>query len=1677
MSLGSDRTLGLESVPVLSSIANYHKWKLAIENYLLINGCLGIIEGTDIEPFRRLTDITNGVRVSVPRTVRAGSILPTAEETVSNESLDSDDEDRWNEWRKRELKAQGAIMSKVEAGLLVDLRTLKSAYDMWLFLAQDMQLATPEHRTDVERKLRTLMLRSNPTDRDMTDHLQKFNLLWLEALDSGCAFDDATRALWFLDSLPRSDFKVMRSLYVNLPTTSKTWIELRRLYQVEVADRMRMAPQAQSQRTLEINATGLIDTSRTNYRSNNRTDRTTTPDWVKEAECHYCHKKGHLSKDCRKKQRDNAKSRTKDRKGQANSVRSNESKPTPMVDPFWATSIYEATHGTAYGNPHNIAHDEDIEPEFLIDSGASHHLTPNRALLTNIVQLEEPMAFCLANPAHQVRVYEKGEILLRLPSGQGIRIQNVHYAPHARQILSANTLIRNGWTVDLMKEQLRRGKEVITMTRRGLLNFARLGRLAHNATINATIAMGPLQIEHNRLGHIGRTRILELAQAGELRSSYDDLKKDTWRTDDCAACQERKTARLPKNDISPHGTRNCEIVHSDISGPLSPSANGAQYIVTFYDDYSKVNRVVTTLDRKWILHYLQQFVAKIERQLGEKVRFVRTDGGTEYDSTSARQWYLEKGIVHQISPRYTPELNGVAERFNRTLKEMASAMLSTASLDHSYWDFAIRYASVMLMKTSTSPAGTNAWHALTGRKPGLNKAFMFGELVYAQIPVEVRSKSQLDFDKGQLARIVGQEEGMSGWVVRFEHNGQMVVSRDVRSASEYTRPTPIAREPLPSPAPIIESVHTPTQPTIEQLPEALPGPAPASHTNEPSEAPQVEHEPSPPVEAPRIEEPAVPTDPIEPPAKTREPIARVVPEPTRTSQRIRERAQGGTLSAVTWFPQNAYYNGLASEVAMILAIQGTGKVPQTADEAMQSSDRARWIEAMERELGTIQSKGTWEETTLPHDRKAIDSRWVFAIKEDADGNIVKYKARIVAKGFSQQPGIDYEETYAPVGRMVSLRILFVIAAVHDFELHQADVEGAFLNGPLEETIFMRYPDGMRRKHGCNTLRLLRALYGLKQSARVWWIELGDELAYDGFIRLESDWGMYYKPSANGEGPIIVLAYVDDMLIAAKTRTAIARLMRRLKSKWVMTEMGEIRQILGLKVVRDRAKRTIYLSQPAYIERIAEEHNVRARSYGTPLPLRPEEMFDGSADLASATPYLKIIGSLMWIASSTRPDICYATRYLARYSAKPTVAHLEMAKRVLAYLAHTKDRAIALGGDASKQHLEGWVDADHAGCTVTRKSTTGYVFKLCDSTIQWQSRRQATVAQSTMDAEYIAAAEAAREAIWLRSLLSELGFPQTTTRLNCDNESAIQLANNPGTHARSKHIDIKYHFIREKVYERVLQLSYVRSELQDADFLTKPLPRDAHDRNCARTRLVLTSTSISTLNCISFVSHTSYDMTDNRAANAAYIIEHGIVASLADSCDGCLPALMENSTIRPARECRYLPTTDNLADTLKKCAYHTRNGHTCAVRGEDTRTGNEFRERGVVRYLRTEEELAAAQRQAASARTIAPLPRTRTVTVVNATADATTDADDDLASITEEDFVAHTNARPTIARPATARPANAHASSSRATPAPPYTPAAPTTPTVTIEACDALRRAIEALSDFEAILRRAASTSS
>ncbi|KAJ9532898.1 hypothetical protein QJQ45_011004 [Haematococcus lacustris] len=444
------------------------------------------------------------------------------------------------------------------------------------------------------------------------------------------------------------------------------------------------------------------------------------------------------------------------------------------------------------------------------------------------------------------------------------------------------------------------------------------------------------------------------------------------------------------------------------------------------------------------------------------------------------------------------------------------------------------------------------------------------------------------------------------------------------------------------------------------------------------------------------------------------------------------------------------------------------------------------------------------------------------IKRDATGAIEKFKARLVAKGFMQVSGVDVGDVYAPVSKHTTLRALLALAAARDMEVHQIDVEAAFLNGTLQpdEVIHIQEPEGFEEGSRNTVCRLQKALYGLRQAPRAWHAKLKQELEGMGFCVSESDPALFMLPRPSGT--VYLLVYVDDCLLCTEKGDfdSLDFVKQRLSSVFGIKDLGQTRWFLGMQISRNRAQGTLQLDQQQYIKELLSTYSMtEAHSKAVPMAPGTKLVKEGDALDTVHHSYSALVGSLLYLSCCTRPDIAYAVGALARHMAAPTQQHWTAAKAVLSYLKSTASQGLVFGGNDS---LQGYCDADYAGDKDTARSTTGYVFTLHGAAISWSSRLQPTVAMSTAEAEYMAASGAVKEAVWLRKLMQNLGLPGTCVNIMCDNQAALQLLNNPMASARSKHISVHHHFARERAARGEVMFTYCSTSEMVADVMTKPL---------------------------------------------------------------------------------------------------------------------------------------------------------------------------------------------------------------------------------------------------------------
>ncbi|KAK1667045.1 hypothetical protein QYE76_055204 [Lolium multiflorum] len=522
----------------------------------------------------------------------------------------------------------------------------------------------------------------------------------------------------------------------------------------------------------------------------------------------------------------------------------------------------------------------------------------------------------------------------------------------------------------------------------------------------------------------------------------------------------------------------------------------------------------------------------------------------------------------------------------------------------------------------------------------------------------------------------------------------------------------------------------------------------------------------------------------------------------------------------------------------VMIVDNNDEDPATYEEAMMSPDSNKWQEAMKSEMGSMYDNKVWTLVDLPDSRKAVENKWIFKRKTDADGNITVYKARLVAKGFRQIQGVDYDETFSPVAKLKSVRILLAIAAFFDYEIWQMDVKTAFLNGDIEEELYMVQPKGfVDPKNADKVCKLQRSIYGLKQASRSWNRRFDKVIKDFGFIQCHGEACIYKKVS--GSSVAFLILYVDDILLIGNDIELLSSVKGYLNNSFSMKDLGEASYILGIKIYRDRSRRLIGLSQSTYLDKILKKFRMDESKKGF-LPMLPGKVLSKTQGPATAEerermsqiPYASAVGSIMYAMLCTRPDIAHAVSLTSRYQSDPGMEHWTAVKNILKYLKRTKDMFLCYGGD-QELIVTSYTDASWNTDPDDSKSQSGYVFILNGAAVSWASSKQCTVAKSSTESEYIAASEASSEAVWMKRFIVELGVVPSALDpfvIYCDNMGAIANAQEPRSHKRLKHIKLRYHSIREYIEDGEVKICKVHTDLNVADPLTKALPRAKHDQH-------------------------------------------------------------------------------------------------------------------------------------------------------------------------------------------------------------------------------------------------------
>ena len=1092
-------------------------------------------------------------------------------------------------------------------------------------------------------------------------------------------------------------------------------------------------------------------------------------------------------------------------------------------------------------------------PSIIIDCGASSHFTPNRDKLSDYQELATlPIR---AADGRTFAAHGRGNMKILLPMGKNrkptnVTLTNVYYSPHlAFTLVSCTRMTRLGYKVSLKGSECtiysptNRVIGIIPETR-GLYRFGEMKTPSPLPTANAASQQMSITDFHRRMGHINQDDLRKMVKEGMIKGIDLDL---TSTLDFCKTCVAAKATRksFPKGSTAENIKAYGDKIMADVWGPAEVESIGRKkYYLLFQDRHSHEEYIYFMAKKSEAIENYKRYEAwaKVQRNV-PIIKTFGTDRGGEFNSKDFTDHLERQGTIRHLTVHDSPQSNGRVERANRTHLENARAMLIQAKMPSFLWAEAIRHSVWLRNRTYTSSLSElkTPYEIGTGIKPDLTGLLEWGSKVW------VKKLNARKLQPQALEAIfVGIDDESKGYRIYWSSHRKVSIERDVYvDKSEVLAPETVQ----------IEGENADecklANPNSSELK--------ASDENEKKSTEAQTNDQNIP------ENPSTPT-------KIPFPHEQNIPDDDQTSPRRGTRAR----KEAGFYNENRLRKAGEANLATTEDISDTGGAEHTiftdsfhelleealianpedeppVHEALKGPEKEKWLEDMGEELRQITKVETFTIVEAPSNTNIIDGKWVLRRKRDGEGKIIRWKARYVVRGFQQQFGTDFTETFAPTVRPTTLRVLLSIAAQKGATVVQADAKNAYLHGQNDtnEVFHMTVPTEYLRFHSLPSnlshlpldklaCRVWRPLYGSRQGAYRFYKFLLENLTDLGLTVSNADEALFYKFSSDGTY-LILGAATDDFTIVADSDTTANYFLDEFEKRIELVRLGQITWLLGTTVTRNLTDRTISLGQEAYIDQIATRFGLQnARSVSTPLPpgidISPGmEHISPKALLTSERKnYREIIGSLMYLSVMTRPDITYAVSVLSQQLENPSITHLEFARRVIKYLKATKNLRLVLGGDTSS--FCGYSDADWAS-NLDRHSISGFVFFLGSGAVSWSSKKQPIVTLSSTESEYVALTHAAKDVIWIQKLLHEIspiGLKHTISpsTVFCDNQSAIRLSKDSTFHARTKHIDVHFHFIHQTVIQDRIQLEYIPTFDMIGDTFTKSLSfhKFSHFRN-------------------------------------------------------------------------------------------------------------------------------------------------------------------------------------------------------------------------------------------------------
>lgn len=1289
---------------------------------------------------------------------------------------------------KKDQRALATICLNIKVHCHMHIQSVETAEAAWKSLANAFEDCGPQRRVGLMRKLMRINYDDYP---GMQEYIADIMDISQRLRDIGKPLDDDLLATIMLGGLPPRFESFELGLEGSGRNLSSDWLKNKLL-----------------QYAMKLETSGS-QTEATAFATRKRGGGAGS---FKERRCYHCNDPGHLKPQCphlkKKPQESTYQKKTQEStsQGQQTSSQKETGNKTQQSHSNKKWTFLTALHTKSTGS----------HEDWFIDSGANGHMSKRNDWMVNYRETDDNVK--VAN-SDTIKAAGAGDVSVKLKSSGELKVINeVSYVPGlSDNLLSVSAMCTKGMVAlfsDTGCKMFRKegfeydGKVVATATNHDGLYKLDLSNDEVNdpevaeqqVSVPEITQQTVFSVNHNkinlqelwhkRLGHLNGRSMNLLKNGMVVGVKYSN---DTWKP--CLPCIKGKQHRVPfKKSGARRAQEKLELIHADLCGPMSePAWDGSKYFFVLVDDFTRKIFVYFLQSKDETKAKFAEFKAMVENETKLKIQTVRTDGGTEFLNQEMRSLLTDAGIKHQVTVPDSPQQNGVAERTNRTLVEIGRTLLQDSGLGAKYWVEVTRTAAYLKNRSpSKAVIGMTPEEAWTGEKPDLSHLRTFGCKVMVHVPKKFRKKWD---SKSKECLFVGYCTETKGYRCVDPQNPRRVFrARDVIFLEE-TQEVGIKSE-IPKNE-VEPSVGLVMGNELVQDNEVMSVSSEGSGNDEIGQSESSDLE----TESESGESHGVDLD-VGLGLERNEPNVGA-----RRTKRVRKPKQ---------FPDFVAYNVFESQTEL-------GE-PETVTQALLGKDKGKWKIAMEDELKSLSTNGAWELVHRPKGAHVIKSKWVFKIKRGPDGAVERYKARLVAKGFSQIEGIDYKETFSPVVRYSTIRMLLGVAVNLNLDIDHLDVSTAFQHGELEEVVYMEVPEGLNIQ-GEKVCLLKKALYGLKQASRAWNTKIHNILIKLGFSRSNLEPCVYFKSS--NEGIIIIALYVDDFIVFSNNPSYKTELKTCLAREFKIRDLGELKHCLGMEFQRDKVTGEIRVNQKQYIQNVLERFNM-SDCNPVSTPLDPSMKLDVSTSETNVdVPYQHLIGCIMYLAVCTRPDIAFVASYLSQFNVAHSDDHWKAAKRVLRYLQGTKDYHLSFKPTGNK--IYGYVDADFANDVSDRKSYTGFVFMLGGGPVSWESKKQRIVTKHSTEAEYVALSEAGDEAVYLKNLFQELFGKSDTIVLFNDNQSSQKIAMNTGAGGRTKYIDVRYHRIRQHIEQNTLELNHVSTEEMVADVLTKGLGKIKHNK--------------------------------------------------------------------------------------------------------------------------------------------------------------------------------------------------------------------------------------------------------